>query len=628
MDIYINTVTRECFDENGDSFRNGMPQLAYKSKENVRIILCSETPENDEAGVLPSEWTRDTSYSAIPGIGAMLTVDNDYIHKLKGTLSGEVQAGTVTTVVTSVENASYAKIPPAGTLRLFNPNGDYEAISYTERSIDGKSVTFTTSGTISDTYATGATIDCDQSPYCSAMLDTAASNVEQGEFAFTLVADSDRLREEMDYSDTGKLAVKGMEILLFSTQNDVDTVLNAFLCDTFSIIGTIGSVEYEAEPPDGTENKISGVINQLLASGFEVEQKNDEAGNTQFRFRSASSGGTWSIWITVQKGEKGDTGKTGQKGDKGDPGQSFTVNATGPLSERSQYDSEEKGFAFLATDDGNLYIKNSNSPGDWSDAIPFRGPQGAPGENGKDGQQGPVGPVGPEGPEGKQGPQGPQGDPGQFENGAPDFSFTDSDLVEGVLSKTTADLGLVAASPVLLYDDQGYDVSSDSRITIRWHNDTLTVDLSAVGTISGTWMLRFAGGTALETCVLDRIAHAYAVPLVELDGVPCHYLDGTYNEMRLADFVRNISTLKCYIRSASDSVTGNVVLTPSVNGVPREAVVIPVTATDAPQVIPFDPPATGMITITRDTGDERDTLKDTDHVTAVIGTDLQIEVSK
>lgn len=131
---------------------------------------------------------------------------------------------------------------------------------------------------------------------------------------------------------------------------------------------------------------------------------------------------------------------------------------------------------------------------------------------------------------------------------------------------------------------------------------------------------------ALEALVSGRIA--YAVPLVELYGVPCHYLDGTYTEIRLADFVRNVSTLKFYIRSASESVTGNVVLIPSVNGVPRDAVVIPVTATDAPQVITFDPPATGMITITRDTGDERDTLKDTDPVTAVIGTDLQIEVSK
>lgn len=152
------------------------------------------------------------------------------------------------------------------------------------------------------------------------------------------------------------------------------------------------------------------------------------------------------------------------------------------------------------------------------------------------------------------------------------------------------------------------------------------MDAKAVNTETG--LASYQKVTELNTALEARVRgwSAYAVPLVELDGVPCHYLDGTYTEMRLADFVRNVSTLKFYIRSASSSVTGNVVLIPSVGGVPREAVVIPVTATDAPQVIPFDPPATGMITITRDTGDERDTLKDTDPVTAVIGTDLQIEV--
>lgn len=314
------------------------------------------------------------------------------------------------------------------------------------------------------------------------------------------------------------------------------------------------------------------------------------------------------------QGAQGETGPEGPQGPTGPQGPQGEKGADGTIS-----------FEDL-TEEQKESLKGDPGP---------QGPQGEPGATGPQGPQGSSGPQGPEGPqgaqgdpgpEGPQGPQGPQGDPGQFENGAPDFSFTDSDLVEGVLSKTASDLGLVAASPVLVYDDQGYDVSSDSRIVIRWNNDTLTVDLSAIGTISGTWMLRFAGGTALETRVLDRIANAYAVPLVELDGVPCHYLDGTYTEMRLADFVRNVSTLKFYIRSASDSVTGNVVLTPSVNGVPRDAVVIPVTATDASQVITFDPPATGMITITRDTGDERDTLKDTDHVTAVIGTDLQIEV--
>lgn len=125
--------------------------------------------------------------------------------------------------------------------------------------------------------------------------------------------------------------------------------------------------------------------------------------------------------IQGEKGEKGDTGATGAqgpkgetgdigpqgaqgpKGDKGDPGeqgpqglpgpagadgQSFTFDATGLLSELSTYDNEAKGFAFLATDTGNFYMKQSATAGDWSDPIPFKGDKGDPGTNGTDGVDG------------------------------------------------------------------------------------------------------------------------------------------------------------------------------------------------------------------------------------------------
>lgn len=332
LEIYFNTASREAFDADGNQFRSGMPRLAYMSRDTVKVILCSETPENDNAGVDPTTWTRDTSYN-VAGVGAMLTVDSDYIHKLKGELAAEVPAGSVSSVTATIASASYAKIPSAGVLRLFGAYGNYEALSYTARSIDGTSVTFTTSGTVSGAYTTGATMDCDQSPYCSAMLDTAASNVEQGEFVFQLVVNSDRLREEMDYNDTEKLSVKGIEILLYKTTDGTDEPLNAFVCDTFSIVGTIGAVGFEAEPPDGTENKLSGLVDQLLAAGFEVEQQYDSAGNTQFRFRSVEAGGTWSSWVTVNKGQDGEDGLpcslTVGTVTTGEPGTDAEVEITG-----------------------------------------------------------------------------------------------------------------------------------------------------------------------------------------------------------------------------------------------------------------------------------------------------------
>ena len=125
------------------------------------------------------------------------------------------------------------------------------------------------------------------------------------------------------------------------------------------------------------------------------------------------------------KGDPGPQGPAGPQGPKGDPGpqgpkgDNFAVNATGLFSERQQYDAEVKGFSFLATDQGNLYIKNSDTSGDWSGPIPFQGPQGEKGEKGDTGPAGPEGPQGPKGDTGDTGPQGPKGDPGpQGEPGA------------------------------------------------------------------------------------------------------------------------------------------------------------------------------------------------------------------
>ena len=56
-----------------------------------------------------------------------------------------------------------------------------------------------------------------------------------------------------------------------------------------------------------------------------------------------------------------------------------TVDAVGLLANLGDYDNELKGFSYFATDSGELYLKQSDAPGDWSPALPFRGPEGPPG---------------------------------------------------------------------------------------------------------------------------------------------------------------------------------------------------------------------------------------------------------
>jgi Collagen triple helix repeat (20 copies) len=96
-------------------------------------------------------------------------------------------------------------------------------------------------------------------------------------------------------------------------------------------------------------------------------------------------------------------------GNDGTDGTNFTVDAVGLLSTKSTYDAEVEDFAFLASDTGDLYIKLSDTSGDWSAAIPFRGPTGLQGIQGPQGEQGETGSQGIQGEQGPDGSQGAQG---------------------------------------------------------------------------------------------------------------------------------------------------------------------------------------------------------------------------
>lgn len=160
-------------------------------------------------------------------------------------------------------------------------------------------------------------------------------------------------------------------------------------------------------------------IYALLRAGFDVEFSEDGSSNwhsaqsvddRQFRFRNPQlPDAVWSDPIGLLEGPKGESG---QKGEKGERGEAFRIDAAGPLEERLRYDDADANFAFMDTNSGNLYIKLSAIDANWSDAIPFRGPQGEQGDSGPRGEQGDTGEIGPQGATGPQGEPGAKGDTG------------------------------------------------------------------------------------------------------------------------------------------------------------------------------------------------------------------------
>jgi hypothetical protein len=61
---------------------------------------------------------------------------------------------------------------------------------------------------------------------------------------------------------------------------------------------------------------------------------------------------------------------------KGDVGEAFKIDATGVTEDKSLYDDQQQGFAFLDVTSGMLYVKLSSDIGDWSEPLPFKGEKG------------------------------------------------------------------------------------------------------------------------------------------------------------------------------------------------------------------------------------------------------------
>lgn len=112
-------------------------------------------------------------------------------------------------------------------------------------------------------------------------------------------------------------------------------------------------------------------------------------------------------------GAIGDTGPTGSTGPQGDRGYPYNVNGVGPglvtppgyvgpPYYRDYYDAEPAGFAYFDTTAGLLYIKETNTSGDWSTGFPF-----GKGDTGSTGPVGYTGPTGSTGTTGYTGPTGP-----------------------------------------------------------------------------------------------------------------------------------------------------------------------------------------------------------------------------
>ena len=265
MKVYLNTTEALFIDQSGQLFRDGFPRLIVGGNETFEIYLKSDTPDYGAEEADPANWLLDTSWAAIDGISAMLTIDTDYIHRIAGKLSAEANAGD-TSVSATLTGAGFEDIPLTGTVRIYAASGNYEDVAYVSRQTSGSTVEFTLGTALVGSYASGSAMDCKQSPLAMCHLNAVASDWQTGKLVFDLAVDSFRLRHETEYSNSATIAIPGMELLLFhTTAENVTRKIKAFLWDSVSLWKTQGDPGSTAPVPDEQKNEISAEIQRQLA---------------------------------------------------------------------------------------------------------------------------------------------------------------------------------------------------------------------------------------------------------------------------------------------------------------------------------------------------------------------------
>ena len=203
--------------------------------------------------------------------------------------------------------------------------------------------------------------------------------------------------------------------------------------------------------------------------------------DTYFRYRNSAAQSEWSPWIKLPSGVQGPAGADGKDGQNGQDGQNGADGKDGIIPHIG-----ENGNWFLAELDTG---------------VTAAGKDGEKGQNGADGKDGITPHIGENGNWflAEQDTGVTANAEAMFLNGIPPFEFTNTDLSDGILSKTFAEMGVSSRNLVAvnIISGDGVIMDGDVRLAMIWTGSGLKVDFTQFGTISGTWKLVFAGGTAV-----------------------------------------------------------------------------------------------------------------------------------
>lgn len=272
-DIFLNTntVLGATYDQYGNAMGDYNPVFPYKSSFRLRWQLYTATPGADSDGVDMSSWTK-ANYS---GCGALVTCDNDFVHRISGTLATGITSGsTISSVTVNIGN-NRDLVPASGFVTIFNNAGGVKDFAYTAVTFSGNNAELTIGAWTADAdYSAGAAARVSQEAYFQSYYNTSLSDPPTGLFVFDCVVYSRKVSAAGDAASGQWIDVQGIEILPYRMIDNVYTELPSFLCRSAAISVNMGEAGTNPVVTTPVENMILAFVSSLFSAGADVELYN------------------------------------------------------------------------------------------------------------------------------------------------------------------------------------------------------------------------------------------------------------------------------------------------------------------------------------------------------------------
>lgn len=304
--IYYDIYTDNMYDGAGNYMgnKNMSFYLGNSSQLELHYITGNQSGTSTDD---PATWDKWTELEGLP-VASQMSVDNNYQHAYKGTLTEDVAISSATISVTLPFEVDSYNFNYADNIVLYKEDGTSVTLPYSSFEMSGAVMVFTLTDATNEAYSAGLSVRIPQALLLSVPAeDIDNTNCGEGIFVFDFYVMSRRLIEMLDYTNIASISanmehqiiVDGNVSKTFAFQLNIMNLLNFNELTTVPPTGDWASKAYVQSVIEAAFK--SPIVFQYSADGETDWHDTQQSTDLYMRFTLSYEFATWSAPMLIPR---------------------------------------------------------------------------------------------------------------------------------------------------------------------------------------------------------------------------------------------------------------------------------------------------------------------------------------